>query len=958
MMDGDWPDGGYPLVDRRLWGKWRGLPAPYPLVCHLLDAGAAVEVLWRDVLPASAQGSVARGLGVSVPEAGRLVAFWAALHDIGKIIPNFQLQVDGASALLQGYSGAGGRVFYPHDLASQLFLQRVLTELGYAPGLVGGASAARVAQILGGHHGCFHAVELRHGDPRAVVPELGDAGWEEQRRAALAAMRAVFDPPPAPRAIDLAAGAVVCGLVVLADWLVSQEDFLRGRLDDLPSDSGPEVLRRHRERSAEQVVELVGEAGLGRLLLADGSFAEEFPDYPPNTLQQSVAEGLPPLLSGPGLLLMMAPMGMGKTEAALHAARLMGQAAGTAGLFVTLPTMATADQMYGRVRAYTERRTPPEVGTPVTLLHAMAWLNAAYASEPAGGAVLTGGGSAQRPAAGGTVSGDDGWSRTAATDWLRGRKRPLLAPAAVGTVDQALLTVLPVQHNVLRMLGLAGKVLVVDEVHAYDAYMQYLLARLLTWLGELRVPVVLLSATLPGEVAKRLVYAYLRGSRGRRFKESREPIEIAYPGWVYVDAADGPAVTRSFEVASQRLAVDLVDVPTISSTADGTDGADEAMPPVPGGADRRAALEVLLGPVLREGGCAMVVCTTVAEAQQTYTALRRWCARATGPGRSPVLYLLHARLPARERERRTAEITAAFGRSDLGRRPTRGAILVATQVAEQSLNLDFDLVVSDLAPVAQLLQRAGRCHRHPQVTAAALRPAWAAAGPKLVVLIPRDGDGALDLPKRWAMVYSRSLLRRTYELLAARHPEPVEIPGDVQPMVEEVYAEFRDDMTDDDIERLAEQEAATGVAAVVAVKPPRQLRDLEGLTKREIDEDHVSTRLGADAVRAICCYVDDDGTRWLDPARTTPLPEQGAGRHGRFTTAQIKTVLAESIPLRDGDWRRRDREVTAAPPAWADNPHLRDLVLLPHPLDPDGTIHPVAVGDRLFRLDPTLGLVG
>jgi CRISPR-associated endonuclease/helicase Cas3 len=948
IVDVDGRFGGGRPLDLRLWGKSGSLQDPYPLACHLLDTGAAAEVLWRDALPPSTTAAIARGLDASPEDAGRLVAFWAALHDIGKITPGFQAKVPEAFSRLAGYSVQGAQDDFRHDYGSHIFLGRVLGELGYAGGLAGGASATRVAQLLGGHHGCFHEMKARDFDIRIRLPKLGTAEWEEQRRAALDSMRAVFDPPSPPKKIGVDAAALACGLVILADWLVSQEDFLRGRLDEVPQSADLTALRRHRERTGELMAGLAADAGLGRPSPRAGSFAQEFPAFPPNALQRSVADGLPPLLSGPGLLLVMAPMGMGKTETALHAARLMGDAAGTAGMFVTLPTMATSDQMYGRVREYAERWVDGDAA--VTLLHSMAWLNAAYADEPPGGDVVTGDGDRS----------DE--SRTAATAWLRGRKRGLLAPLSVGTVDQALLTVLPVRHNVLRMLGLAGKVLVVDEVHAYDAYMQYLLARLLTWLGTFGAPVVLLSATLPTPVAERLVRAYLSGARGPRFAMSVEA-KLAYPGWVYVDAVSGAVTARTFDVSSRWLAVEMADIPAQAKEA----------------VDRSAALKALLEPVFRDGGSVMIVCTTVAEAQDTFTTVAKWRTERTGlPAGSGDeigddeigdddagddeaglrLTLLHARLPAREREKRTARVTAAFGR-DGARRP-KAAILVATQVAEQSLDLDFDLVVSDLAPVAQLLQRAGRCQRHPKIDKLGLRPGWAVAGgPRLAVLVPRGGGGELTLPERWTGVYDRSLLRRTHDVLVKRHPQAIDIPGDVQAMVEEVYDEtFYAEIPDDELQRRMEDDVRHSIAEMTAVKAPGKLNDLEPLTKKEIVEDRVSTRLGAESVRVVCCFVDADGRRWLDRDRTVPLPVRGEGAKGRFTAGQVKTILGESIPLRDGDWRRRDRDVTAIPPAWRDNPTLQDLLLLPHPLAADGAVAPVEVGNRSFRLDPTLGLTG
>jgi hypothetical protein len=127
------------------------------------------------------------------------------------------------------------------------------------------------------------------------------------------------------------------------------------------------------------------------------------------------------------------------------------------------------------------------------------------------------------------------------------------------------------------MLGLAGKTLIVDEVHAYDAYMQFLLARLLTWLGAMRVPVVLLSATLPCSVAQRLVRAYLGGARGVPW---RETVDVVYPGWLYADALSGTVAVHPVAIPSRSLTVDVVEVPVeAKSGADRDDRpADPASP--------------------------------------------------------------------------------------------------------------------------------------------------------------------------------------------------------------------------------------------------------------------------------------------------------------------------------------------------------------------------------------------
>jgi CRISPR-associated endonuclease/helicase Cas3 len=120
-------------------------------------------------------------------------------------------------------------------------------------------------------------------------------------------------------------------------------------------------LGEHFKKSLAVSAGLVAGAGLTRLRLRPGSFGGSFPHITElNELQRSVADRLPDLAGGPGLLLVTAPPGLGKTEAGLFAAKVMGEPAGRPGLYMALPTTATADQIYLRVRRYLRpRRRPP-----------------------------------------------------------------------------------------------------------------------------------------------------------------------------------------------------------------------------------------------------------------------------------------------------------------------------------------------------------------------------------------------------------------------------------------------------------------------------------------------------------------------------------------------------------------------------------------------------------------------
>jgi len=933
--------GDEPEVDLRILGKERGLAKPYPLIWHLLDSAAIATALWDHYLNRRQRAIIAAGLGADEPHARSLIAFWAGLHDIGKATPAFQHKVVrdfAALTKLSDYPDNGDRRLR-HDEASQIALVQPFADIGYPqrPGQWSAGVACRVSQMLGAHHGWFKEISEQYGVTEAKTGRrLGSGGWRHQREVLFSTVYEAVGRPRAAtsKTVSASAAPLIVGVVVVADWLASQESFITAQQRMLPGDAGRATAATHFAHTAAVAVRVLSEAGLGLPLVGDTAFTETF-DFPPNPLQRSIVDELVPAIAGSGLLVVTAATGDGKTEAGLVAACALARASGADGLYFALPTMATADQMYRRVAAFTTRlATGP---TPVTLLHSMSWLNADYTARDMA-----------YVAESVDVSSEDVDTVALATAWLRGHRRGLLAPFAVGTVDQALLAALAVKHNSLRMLGLSGKVLVVDEAHAYDAYMQALLRRLLNWLGALGCPVVLLSATLPSSVSASLIEAYLRGA-GRKNIDAAS-YRVDYPGWLFVPAAEN---THPVRVSGQARA-SIIDNRTVELKLDirpvrhlPTGG---AAPPAD---DRLVVIVDALDRIRRDGGCAAVVCNTVDDAQRTFLALRAW--REDGVD----VQLLHSRFPARVREEITQRVMATLGRDGADRPPA--AIVVSTQIVEQSLDLDFDVVVSDLAPIAQLLQRAGRCHRHP-------RPLdvrrWLGA-PRLVVLDPRGQNGEHTKPRHWGAVYDPYLLRATHLLLAGRAGGSVKVPHDVQELVEAVYVGggFLDDRVLDGNEVLARERvtmqadeyARRGLADFVAIAPPSRILDLSALSKKQVEEADAVTRLGADSVRVVCTYVDSEGQRWLDEHRTRALAVRGSRPRGRFTAGQVREILAESIPIRaDEVIDRGDEHVVPKP--WTRDPWLRDLVLLPHRLTPSG-VEPARCGSRMYHLDPDLGLM-
>ncbi|NJP46499.1 CRISPR-associated endonuclease Cas3'' [Actinacidiphila epipremni] len=923
-------------VDCRMWGKAQGLPRVYPVVCHMLDSAAVFAALWDGVLGPGMRSRIAAALGLGEADARAVAAFWAGLHDLGKISPPFQVKVPEEFAKLQqeaAYAfarGAEREVEFRHEVATHWALAGLLAEAGYPAGtgnMLLRAVSHQIAQLLGGHHGVVGSALSRHKVAQAsgYQPGLGGKGWADQRRAHFQELRRVTGGTAVPDGLLPAELAVVIlGLVVLADWLASSTQHILTLLPAHGWRGAPEELDAHWKLTNAAAADLVRNARIGRVTFDAQAFGEMFP-FPPNPLQQDIADHLPHLVAGRsgGLVLVTAPTGDGKTEAALHATSVLGRASGARGLYFALPTMATADGMFPRVRQFAGKALGGE--RALALVHSMAWLSPLYAAPdgPVVGAFATGPEdpdlSAQDAAL--AISADDP-TTLEANAWLRSPRRALLAPLGVGTIDQALAGVLPLRHNALRLFGLSDKVFVVDEAHAYGPWMHQLLTTLLEWLGAFRAPVVLLSATLTGRTATSLVDAYRRGAG------FTEPTQLTpcYPGWLYVDAETGATCTPRHNPSNRERVLD-VELHRVRWDA----LADPSAPPRSGG--RRGELRALLRPVAEDGGTALVCCTTVAEAQNTYRDLLAAFPdlAATEGG----IRLLHSRYPAYLRQRISAACEVAYGKPDPDAEPPThprpASILVATQVVEQSLDLDFDLIISDLAPLAQLLQRAGRARRHARGPAG--RPAWASneARPQLVVLEPVNDEDRTTPSPTWGAVYHHSLLIRTAHLLRSR-TGGIHVPGDVQEIVDAVYAEEFVDHLDDsaqaelrakDAEFRAQEHAASHMAEVATIPRPADIDgNLHALSRREagITEELLTTRLGADTGRLLCLYEQPDGTLTLDPDGTTPLPK-GTSRE------ELTQIVSHVAPV-PGDWLRGDSEQGLVPTTWRKHTLLRDLVPL------------------------------
>ncbi|MFF4221412.1 CRISPR-associated helicase Cas3' [Streptomyces abikoensis] len=766
-----------------LWGKSRERAGGTTnlLMAHLLDTAAVAELLWDGFLARSTRSAL-DGVAGGSGRGRRLFAWLCGVHDCGKATPAHQrLWPEGAEAVgrsgltwdeRSAVAGAKSKKRWRHDWAGGLLARELLTSAGW-----GLEHVDWVWPLVAGHHGAFPTLrdvqeprtakgQLRGRGPwRQVQQALLEVFTRELRYGGLTESQPVVVPS---RALQLQ----LSGLVVMADWIASDERFFQG-IDDLRQVS----LDASRERAVSAWAALGLQRGWGALAMpAPEAFLDRF-GYAPRPSQVMVVEAARGM-GGPGLMVIEAPMGEGKTEAAQAAAEVLASRFGADGFFVGMPTQATSDPMFTRTRSWLEA-IDPDLASRVVLLHGKRAFNREWK------ALLENAGASVDEAFQGVDEfgmDDDPYGvepevcgeqeRKAPAEWFLGPKRGLLAPFVVGTVDQLLYAATRTRHVMLRMAGLAGKVVVLDEVHACDVYMSQFLAEALRWLGQAGVPVVVLSATLAPAQRQALFEAYLAGAASREEFRAAVPDPQGYPSvtaaWL---SASGEAQFHVDATGSWRedLAVEVRAVPETVPGARSTREERERLQ-----AEANIGVGDLLAEELAGGGTALVIRNSVARAQSLYEELR-------GRFGDAEVRLLHARFTVDRRADLTEESLRLLGPRTS--RPRGGRlILVATQLAEQSFDVDADLLVTDLAPADLLLQRIGRLHRHEGTW----RPDLLRT-PKVFVtgFQPREGrEPAFVFASE--MIYGRHLLLRTAAVLPGAG-KVWSVPGDVPGMVGKVY---------------------------------------------------------------------------------------------------------------------------------------------------------------------------
>lgn len=701
------------------------------LVYHLIDVGQVALAMWRKALDAESKRRFCEWLGCDEETAGQTLAFLISLHDLGKASPSFQIKVKSMQDEIRkaGFwlPAAKPTQASPHGVVSAWALEALLPDAIK----ISEQDAKKIGRAVGGHHGTW-IVPLQLRDINSADKGNDDPNWNIARQALVEAMVKVFTPKQgfALSETDQELNTFLTlfsGFTSVADWIGSMTEYF-------PYEKSVHTpLEEYALRSATNAEKALTQLGWfnwradGRIL----TFKEMFPFIAsPNSVQQKIVDEVAKT-SLPALLILESPTGSGKTEAALYAADVWLQSQRGSGMYIAMPTQATSNQMYKRTSDFLLKRYPDEKNLNFHLVH--------------GGALLE----ENKAQTEGVYDEDqsDSQGGIRAEAWFLPRKRTLLAPFGVGTVDQVLMSVLQTRHFFVRMFGLQNKVVIFDEVHAYDTYMSELFKRLLSWLKQIGVSVILLSATLPEKTRRELAAAYL-GSE-----------DVGLP------PAEYPRLTIASNTGIQSISLDTPSSRTVQLQ--------------PCDVQPQTIIEHLRT-ALQNGGCAAVICNRVARAQELYKEIQ-----AAGLVPEADLILFHARFPFAWREEIETKVLEKFGKDKNGRnnpsRPQK-SIVIATQVIEQSLDIDFDFMISDLAPIDLLIQRAGRLHRHSQNDPT--RPENLKT-PTLLIAFPQKDD----IPEFGGdeYVYDRSVMLKTW--LALKDKLAMTLPGETTALIESVYGD-------------------------------------------------------------------------------------------------------------------------------------------------------------------------
>lgn len=831
---------------------------------HLTDAADMAGVAWDRFVPSGLEGRLASLFDPDGSHGGdaafalrTLAMFMAGIHDVGKANPVFQAMIlrsagECADAGRDPFTAIGAQppdrnLYHNKDMRHEIVSGIALMEwLGdhddYGAWDKGGERLQAMQSMVAGHHGFFDRNPAAERDAR--MPDRSNDRWNVWLDGA---RRPGHDRPwsvARSSLIDIMARhcgvddrmlgmwahgsipapvqAIIAAVVVTADWMASDQDAFPCTADGVVS---CDEAKRHADGVKALSIPRPWDPGAPRKSFDDDTFRAMFPNLPSDVKMNATQKEMTSTalnMPAPGLIICEAPMGVGKTEAALATADILAARFGCDGLEFALPTMATTDAMYPRIHSWASSPETGAAGIPVNLEHGNAWLNQQWRNERS----------------------------IHKTEWTMRKNTSVLAPIHVSTIDRVLSASLSKRHVEIDHLGLAGKVVIMDEMHSADAYMLEYVERILQWLGAYRTPVIILSATLGRGIRDSFIRAYM--------DDDRLDIPTGPEGYPVITCA-----IPGHGVSSVAPAHDLAGTVSVDVT-----------PEYPGMVPEDVVKET------KGGGCAAVIMNTVAGAQDMY----RRILEITGDDPGVETMLMHSRFCAGDRRRMDSHLLDMLGPD--GKRPHR-LIVVATQVVEQSLDIDFDVMHSQLAPIDVTLQRAGRLHRHHRARPKGLE------SPRLSVIgltdldsepptvVAQDGDRPKAKRDPSSFIYLPSALLETCRVLDGM--STVALPDDIPTLIHSAYDH---DPEPEDLPTRwekamasAENESATrnggkrGRADPYRIDGP-DMESLMGSTSRDADAGPMGVRDGIQPPKVMLLTESGDGTALIPVAARdrTPIP--------------------------------------------------------------------------------------
>ncbi len=698
------------------------------------------------------------------------IASLSALHDIGKISQGFQSKCEAwlkeSGFYEESRRFAWGNFEQDHSRVSQFTLQNIFQKLG-----IPRSSAILWAALAGAHHGRTHDPGERGIQANNKIP---NDIWETIREEVSNKIIGEIGNLPKNYIHDDDSFIwIIAGLISVADWIGSDENYFSNKNEQ----SYPESLK-----VAEQAVQQIG--FLKNQIIDQLNFSKIFKNSDGISFQANPLQALAEhTITQPGLYIIEAPMGLGKTEAALIAAYQLMKTGQADGIYFALPTQTTSNRIYLRVKDFIQQTV--ENYSDIELIHSNSWLQD----------------NVKQPEIVIKENEPDDINASSGRNWFGSSKRALLASFGVGTIDQALLAIVASKHFFVRRYALSGKVIIIDEVHSYDMYTGTLIDLLCKELIKLGSTVIILSATLTEKRKMEILESNLPEKDATMEKNEYKPT-ITYK------VNDFCKVAESDSVPDKEVIIKFVE-------------------------QKAAIVEVLK--LAELGASVLWICDTIESAQNAY------CLAKSLNRHQIELGLLHSRFTYSQREEKEKYWMDKLGKDGSKRTPS---ILFSTQVVEQSVDLDADLIVSELAPTDMLLQRIGRLWRHERKNRPLNRPEfWILKENGTVEDFKKASKKKIkEMLGSKASVYAPYILLRTFEVFQDK--KSISIPGEIKSLLEVTYEDQNDlskgmDAWLQDIEgkKITLRQTALGNSNIWGLPA---LNDEEGIQTRVSDYETVS----------------------------------------------------------------------------------------------------------------------